>query len=281
MNIEDLIANADNLFALPDVVTRLQEVLEDKASTFEDVADVVSLDPVLTSKLLKLANSAFYAFAAQIDTIPRAINIIGADAVFNLALANSALDAFNRLPKDIIDLDRFWRISVDCALIAKQLGKSVSNQSVERLFVTGLLHNIGELICVIQLPDQAREIASQTDPDLSLESQKSMLGFSYLELSKEFMKGWQLPPEIYEVVGGIAAPVSSKFPIESTILCLARKIAYALENQPPTDIESLIEPDQLELLDIDMDDIANATEYANLEAINVLSILSPQTMAIF
>ncbi|WP_020408155.1 HDOD domain-containing protein [Hahella ganghwensis] len=281
MNTEDLIANTDNLFALPDVVIRLQEILEDKASTLEDVADVVSLDPVLTSKLLKLANSAFYTFAAKIDTIPRAINIIGADAVFNLALANSALDTFNRLPKDVIDLDRFWRISVDCALIAKQLGKSVSNQSVERLFVTGLLHNIGELICVIQLPEQAREIASESNPDLALELQSSMLGFTYLQLSMEFMKGWQLPPEIYEVVGSINDPEASRFPIEATLMSLARKIAYALENREEVDLEQLIQPLQLELLNLDMEDIVNATDYANLEAINVLSILSPQTMAIF
>ncbi len=281
MNIEDLLERSDNLLTLPEVAMRLHSLLNDDTASIADIAEVVSLDPVLTSKLLKLANSAFYSFASKIDTIPRAINIIGSDAIYSLALANSTLETFNKIPVDVIDLESFWRQSVDCALIAKHLGLSVVGQSTERLFVTGLLHNVGELICVLELPEIAHQIANTDTSSQRVEKQKALLGFTYAELTMEFMKLWRFPAEIYDVVGNIKHPEQSQFVKEATLLALAEKIASTLSELPPADPAELVTEAELSFLRVTLVDINNALDYANLEAINVLSILSPKSMSIY
>ena len=281
MNIEDLLLNSDKLLALPEVAMRLQSLLQDEESSIADIAEVVSLDPVLTSKLLKLANSAFYNFAAKIDTIPRAINIIGSDAVYSLALANSTLETFNQVPSDVIDLESFWRQSVDCALIAKQLSRTVGNQNSERLFVTGLLHNVGELICVLELPEIAHQIANVASPSQRIARQKELLGFTYPQLTMEFMKLWRFPVEIYDVVGNINHPQKSQFVKEAHLMALAEKVASTLSDIPRSELSEIVTEEELTFLEISLDEIVNALDYANLEAINVLSILSPQSMSIY
>jgi len=281
MNIEELLLNSDKLLALPEVAMRLQSLLHDKKSSIADIAEVVSLDPVLTSKLLKLANSALYNFTAKIDTIPRAINIIGSDAVYNLALANSTLETFNKVPTDVIDLGSFWRQSVDCALIAKQLSRTVDNKNSERLFVTGLLHNIGELICVLELPEIARQVANVSSPSQRISKQQELLGFAYPQLTMEFMKLWCFPAEIYEIAGNINHPEKSLFIKETRLLALADKVVSTFSDTPFPELNEIVTKEELAFLGVSLDEIINALDYANLEAINVLSILSPQSMSIF
>jgi HD-like signal output (HDOD) protein len=283
MNIEFLLANPDNIPMLPDTAIRLQELLHSDCSTIDDIAEVVSFDPTLTSKLLKLANSAFYSFAAEIDTVSRAVGIIGSDAVYNLALANSAIDSLSALGADCIDLDRFWRQSVDAGLIARELAKSSGISHSERLFVCGLLANLGELICADQYPEKAREASTDNTQDTTLpwDKQQAVLGFTYAELTQELMKIWRLPDAITNSVGCIYRPEKSENPIETRVLHIAWMAAIGLGEKDRFQLEELITIDDLSTIGVDMEILINAIEYSNLEALNILSILSPQSMVIF
>ncbi len=283
MNIEQLLANPDKIPLLPDTAIRLRELLDSDSSTIVDIAEVVSIDPTLTSKILKIANSAFYNFAAKIDTVSRAINVIGSEPVYNLALANSAIDSLGNLKINCIDLDRFWRQSVDTGLIAKEIAKSLRLPNAERLFVSGLLANLGEMICADQLPDKAKS-ASTDDPQdarLPWEKQMEVLGFTYPELTKELMQIWRLPSVISEPVGYLHDPNASADPKDALILNIAFQAAIGLGEQNRFQLEELVTEDRLNRLGIDRQTLQNAIDYSNLEALNILSILSPQSMAIF
>ncbi|PID43546.1 MAG: HDOD domain-containing protein [Proteobacteria bacterium] len=281
MAISDYVKKANELFALPETALRVQEILNDDQSSLADVADVIAIDPNLTSMLLKMANSAFYNFPSKVDTASRAINIMGSEAVFNLVLASSTVDCFRNVPEDVIDLNSFWRRSVDCALICKELGVRINSRNQERFFVIGLLHNLGELICASQTPELAKECASPAENLRPWELQRSKLGFTYARLSSELMKSWRLPAEIYNTIGNQHTPENSAFPVEARILCLSSRIAFYLSLQDDIDLGDQGYIDLANQLNLTPDDIQGAIEFANIEAITVLSILNPTAGVIF
>ncbi|MCG8611040.1 MAG: HDOD domain-containing protein [Pseudomonadales bacterium] len=280
-NIEDLANKGKDLFSLPDTTLRLQELLYDESSSLTDIADVVSIDPALTSRLLKIANSALYNFASKVDTISRAVSIIGSDALFNLALANSAVDSFKNIDKNVIDVERFWRESVDCALVTKELGVQIQFRDRERLFVLGLLQNIGELICVQFAPEQARASAERDSGKLPWALQQEHFGFTYNQLSAQLLRRWQLPPELYNAIEFAHDPEKSSFVVDASLLNIGIRTAHAISDPDSLPLKELVSEQIMARLELDYDNINNAVQYANLEAINILHILSPSSSAIF
>ena len=85
---------AGQSFALPDICVRIRSMLDDGQSDLADIGRVIALDPSLSSKLLKLANSPLFRFESQIDSLAKAINIIGGEALYNLVMAETASSAF-------------------------------------------------------------------------------------------------------------------------------------------------------------------------------------------
>ena len=81
MTPQEIIQDIDQLFSLPDVVLRINELLDSDQSTISDIGDVISNDPALSARLLKLVNSAFYGFSGQVGTISRALGLIGTNEV--------------------------------------------------------------------------------------------------------------------------------------------------------------------------------------------------------
>ena len=148
MTLQDIISNASTLFVLPDSVTRLKACMDDGASNIDDIADIISFDPSLATQLLRVANSALYRFPNKIDTITKALQVVGTRSTYDLALAFGVSQAFKEIDGQVIDLDKFWEQSVSCGLLAKYFAEMRNIREPERLFVAGLLHNIGELVVV-------------------------------------------------------------------------------------------------------------------------------------
>ena len=114
MNAHEYAIQANGSFALPDACFKVKSLMEDESSTIEDFANVISVDPSMTSRLLQIANSAIYSFPGEISTISRAITIIGTQAIYNMMLVDVAASAFKHFSNQAIDLKRFWRMSVFC-----------------------------------------------------------------------------------------------------------------------------------------------------------------------
>ena len=119
MTPKELIDGIDHLVSLPDVVIRVNELIESDSATVDDIGSVINHDPALSAQLLKLVNSAFYGFPSQVDSVSRAVNLIGTTQLRSLVFASSAADAFSNISTDLIDMNSFWHRSVYCGLIAK------------------------------------------------------------------------------------------------------------------------------------------------------------------
>lgn len=192
---EELAREIHDLISLPDVYLRLQEVLGRDDWSLDDVARVVSLDPALVARLLRIANSALYNFPSQIETVTRAISMLGTQQIHDLVLATSVARAFKGLPNEVMDMDTFWYRSVLCGFIARTLAEGVELRNAESVFVRGLLHDIGHLVLYNRFPEQCREALRSGRKRFSdiYDAERELIGCNANELGATILSNWGLP----------------------------------------------------------------------------------------
>lgn len=281
MNAIDYASEAGNLFVLPDAVTRIRELREDETASIDDVADVINFDPGLATQLLKVANSALYNFESRVDTISKAIQVIGTDSVFNLALAYGVANAFKDVERDVIDLDRYWEMSVCSALVSKQLGLRLGVYNVEQLFVTGLLHNIGELVVVQVSPDIAKRCVKLDREVTPLKLQKHYLGFPYSDIASELLQAWSIPENIYLPIEHQHASEYTAQTVEDGISQLSRLMALDNVYQDIYPAKPHLKPELYESMELERADVEYALDFANLQSMSVLALFNPSTFSIY
>ena len=111
-SVEALIRGVTQVHSLPLFYSRLDETINHPRSSIANIAKLISEDPGLTGRILKLANSPLFACLAKIESITQAITIIGVQQVRDLALAISVMDVFKGIPAGLIDMQQFWRHSI-------------------------------------------------------------------------------------------------------------------------------------------------------------------------
>ncbi|MGI5309855.1 HDOD domain-containing protein [Rheinheimera sp. WS51] len=273
--------NASDLLALPESCIRLRELMDSKTASLDDIAEVISLDPILTAKLLKLANSALYNFSFQVPSINKALLVVGQNQVYNLALSIGVAAAYCKLDTSVIDLERFWEQSVNAALIGKYLADCCGVKPSESFYVAGLLHNIGELVVLQNDPELAFRCQAYDSETLPWKLQHDELGFTYAECGAELLNIWQLPDIIVEP---IALQNSVKFDhnrLPQLIIHLAVKLALANQHPELYQTKHLIDPLVLELLNLSQSDVLKAIDFCNTEGLFLLSVLNPRISTIY
>ncbi len=232
MNISELIQGDDQLATLPDIFYKLNAAIEDPDCTFDDIGEIISVDPGLTARLLRIVNSAFYGFSTQVETVTHALTIIGTDQLAQLVLATSVMGQFKGIPSGLIDMESFWRHSIATGLAARSIAALSGEYNVERFFVAGLLHDIGRLVLCIKVPDEAEKTfkrAEASEKLLCIEEQK-VFGFDHAELGGRLLKAWSLPDRLVESVTFHHSPGKSQHhPQETAVVNLADAIAYSLK----------------------------------------------------
>lgn len=107
-----IVTNIRSIFSLPDVVVRINELIDAGETTNLELERVILNDPALTAKLLKFANSSYFGLSGRVDTVLRAISIIGHKELRNLVVASSVTETFKDIPSNLVNMDTFWYHSV-------------------------------------------------------------------------------------------------------------------------------------------------------------------------
>ncbi len=232
MELQMLLQDVKDIAPLPKAYLRIQELLEDPTASLDDLTGIVTNDAGLSSRILRIANSAYVGLPDKVDSISRAVQILGLNQVHDLALANAAVGTLFKIQSRALDLYDFWRRSIYCAVVARVLARRAVLGNAERWFVCGLLHEIGNLLIAFKDPplySEMRDAAIRRGVTLA-SIQRAQLGFDYAMASAELLKRWNLPAAIHTPIAlhtGAVAEVAKSLTREVSLLHLAAAISRA------------------------------------------------------
>nr|WP_211922504.1 HDOD domain-containing protein [Solidesulfovibrio aerotolerans] len=234
-SVKDLVASEVKLASFPDIYFKIRQVLDSPVSSPSQVADVVIKDTSLSAKLLKLVNSPFYGLPQRIDSISRAVLVIGGQEISTLVLGISAMNAFKDIPPELINMRTFWEHSVAVGVFARLLGAEVVQGGAERLFVAGILHDIGRLVLYKKMPHAAAEAIyyAQSNGIPLYAAEEEVMGFSHPLVGGLLLRAWKFPDALVSCVACHHKPASCKGSLEPAILHVADTVAVALGLAPP------------------------------------------------
>lgn len=281
MNANDYAEQASEIFVLSDSFIRIKELIDDENSSIDDIAEVILLDPALAGSILKLANSSFFNYPGKIDTISKAVLVLGITEVYNLVIAFFTQKAFNNITASSDYLDLFWSKSVDCALVVKFIGVKLGIPNAERLFILGLLHNLGELVVQQISPQKLETINTQTSSSLPWQKQQQQLGFTFGECTSNLLRHWQLPFVITEPISHQDDDAFERLSNESKLLYLAKRIMLVNYDCKELPIETVLTEEALQQLPLDQTLLQEVAYFCELERMSILSIINPSAATIY
>ena len=190
-----LVDDTSILISPPDIYLRINEMIADNSASADQFATVIAHDPGLTARLLKLVNSSYYGLRSKVDTVSRAFTIIGVHELTNLVNSICAVKTFSKLSSDVTNMTTFWRHGIYTGIAARELAVQTDCLNPERLFVAGLLHDVGSLAINRKYPEIAERniIASEGNEQNLAQLERQELGFDHAELGAMMFANWNLP----------------------------------------------------------------------------------------
>ena len=228
---ETIVKHEAELASFPDIYFRIREVLEDENATADAIARVVSTDISLAAKLLRLVNSPFYGFPQEIDSVSRAVALVGTRELSTLALGISAINYFRDIPPELVDMKSFWRHSITCGLIAKTLAETQTGLASERFFIAGLLHDVGRLILFKKLPYACTEAMLYARENVIplVEAEREIMGFNHTDISRPLLLSWKFPEALSNMVNYHHDPMAFPNPLEPSVIHVADTLTNVVE----------------------------------------------------
>jgi putative nucleotidyltransferase with HDIG domain len=195
----------------PATVDKVVEICGESNTSPTDLTKVISLDPVLTGKIMHLVNSAYFGFSREIISPVRAVIMLGMNTVKNLVLGASVLSTFGtRKNFRALNMDLFWKHSLGVGVIAKLMAKkrNIDNKLLEGYFIAGLLHDIGKIPLNSKFPNEYMNIIEvrEKEPQPLFISEKKFLGIDHTHVGSLIAEKWNLGEEISDSITYHHAP---------------------------------------------------------------------------
>jgi putative nucleotidyltransferase with HDIG domain len=206
VDIQKILGKIDKLPTLPFVVTALNDLIRNPQTSAADINKVIMKDPAISSRILKLVNSAFYGFSERISSISHAIVILGFNTVKNVALTASVFDMFAKEDDPSVQFDRkaFWLHALAVAATSRLLATKVRLPAAEDIFVAGLLHDIGKLVLDQYVHDVFVKVLKVTRQKncLMKDAEAEVLnGINHSQIGAWLGMKWKLPTGLVQMIG--------------------------------------------------------------------------------
>lgn len=254
---------------LPAVLGELQEVSNKPYVSSANVAEVVVKDVSLTAWLLKLVNSPFFGFSVKVDTVTRAVTLLGIDQFKTLAMGSMINSLMEKLPEGVIDVEEFWRHSIATALAAQAIWKLLKKDESERLFVAGLLHDCGILALAYAAPKTFAALNQALLNEVKSRHviEQELLDFDHARLGGMLLHRWNMPlPLVMAVLRHHHVEAPERY-LEAAVVHLADVIAFAISGKREEELVPPLDPVVWESLGL-------TTANINLVADSVMEKLS-------
>jgi HD-like signal output (HDOD) protein len=230
MKLASLFEHPNALPTAPKVVQELIDSFNNEAVSVDQITRKIAVDPVLSAKLLRLANSAYYHVSRSVSTVEDAVAMLGFVTVRTLIISNGLVNGFKSMPG--LDLHKFWRYSLHTAVAAKWLAKA-AKQNSDEAFTVGMMHAIGQLVMHTAMPEQALQIdklAGPTDPR-RLDIERTSFGYDFAAVGAELARRWKFPDAFAAAIEQFPEPIEhDEFDPMAALLHMAVWYARTEEN---------------------------------------------------
>lgn len=199
--LEQVLARADALPALPDIVARILEMLGDEEANAETLSHYIISDPAVVARLLAAANAGAIGASGRVDSVRQAIMLLGVGRVREITLATAIIDRF-RVPPPF-DAHRLWLHSVGVAVCAQEVA-AYAGLDADVAYTAGLLHDVGQLLLYVFDPEaytDALHLKAQRDIDI-VDAEREHLGVNHAHVGGELARLWKLPEVVADAIAG-------------------------------------------------------------------------------
>ena len=272
-DIETLI---QKMSSLSHTVPKIVQVVNDNSSSARDLVKVIQMDPVLTAKVLRIVNSAFYSIQQEVTSLNKAVIMVGMNTIKNLALSTAVVSSFSFHEDECgIKPEDFWKYSVGTAVLSKILAQKnrLPATDAEDLFIIGLLHVIGKAFLLQFFPKKIRKIVSTSEEQGKCTHfiETDLFGINHMEIGATLASNWKLPESVLDGIKYYTKPsesnlVTTKYLSVASNAIIVNKIGFAgdtiahFDNQ---DILTELSIDEQGLEDIVMNELNGQLDKAN------------------
>ena len=201
--LETLILNSDNLPTLPGIALKILEAFQKPEPDVDEIGELLSTDPPLTAKVLKIVNSSFYGLPTKIASVHHAIKLLGINSIKNLALSIALVNRFQSNQTKCFDYVQFWKNALVGATAARLITERIDPSLANDAFFLGLLQDIGMLAMGHCMPRQYSLVINEIENHhfTVLQAENGILGFNHQEIGEYLTKSWQLPDIFHLPIG--------------------------------------------------------------------------------
>ncbi len=265
------VESINTLPTVPSVLKRLSAVIEKPRITIVEISAFISNDPALTTKVLKMVNSAIYGFPGRIASVSHATMLLGLNVIKGLLLGVSVFELMQKT------MSGLYEHSLACAIASRVIAQKKNLKEPEEISVAGLLHDIGKVILILEFAEQYEAAMKEAkEKKLSIfEAEKNQFGATHADAGGWLAEKWRFPVNLIEVIQFHHRPVLAKnAPLETAIvhvadlLVRARGFGFAGEDFVP-DVNP-VAYELLKLSDQDIKDVLREME-DNMESAEDIS----------
>lgn len=263
LTLEYIVNKVDDMKVLPEIINKIIALTDDPDSTVQDMEKAILKDQVLTTKILRLANSAYYGYARKISTISQATVLLGFQAIKGIALASTVRNYMTHELKGYsLEKNQLWQQSQTCAIISRFIAKTIKYPNPEEAYIAGLLRDIGKTILNDHMEREYAEVLLKVEQEeiTFLDGEREVLGFDHAEIGEKVAEKWNLPRALVDAIGHHHTPdLANINPVLVSIVHVADAITMMMGvglgldgltyNLSPTAIETL-QLDEIQLQNI-------------------------------
>ncbi len=278
ITLETLTGSSQDLPSLPEVYLRVSEQLEDETSSVSQIGDTVQNDPAITTRVLKMVNSAYYGLPNQVSSVAQAVSLLGRERLKHILIGSVLRGVFSTQDNPAFSMQAFWQHSIKTAIIARELARSIADVGEpEAMFTAGLLHDIGKLPLINRVPERmlaAEEYMIQKRVDI-LSAELNQIGITHTAVGETLMRQWGLPDLLIDCARNHHEVVHDGPHRRAThLIYLANQLSTYVP--PLNDEETLAILDDIidwDLGDLSLEQIASACQHADDMVFEVMDSL--------
>ncbi len=230
--MQDLLASFQDIPTIPEVLARVWQLVDDPNSSASDLEKVVSMEPPLAAKVLRLANSPYYGGRGRVQDVQMAITSLGFQTLRNLAICLSVASSLGnpRPQASIVDHRALWQHSVAVAVLARALAAEVGAVEADEVFTAGLLHDLGKFVISLGCPDAYPKVVRQHQVEgVTLpQAERAILGFDHADLGRAFAERWRFPERLQTLIHSHHVAPTGGMERAKHVLRLADALSYEL-----------------------------------------------------